>query len=235
MKSLLKFIVAVCSILIAVQFLFIPSENWIKHRGVELSSEDGSCSGQQVRAPSGKDYILTAAHCAGLADENGMVAVKDEEGNIFSLKILQEDPKSDLLLVEGIPNLRGLTIADSWYRNEEIRTFTHGKHLDLYKTEGVLIQETTISLISEAVTSPEIEQKCKSMPKKANIIQDIFGRKACLFSVEETLSTAKIIPGSSGGMVVDPDGKLVGVVSVSSDEFSGLVRLSDIKDFMSKF
>jgi S1-C subfamily serine protease len=57
----------------------------------------------------------------------------------------------------------------------------------------------------------------------------------CFLKVVEVATTAKVVPGSSGGMVVDDVGDLIGVVSASNGDFGFLVRLQDIKNFLAKY
>lgn len=198
----------------------------------------GSCSGEQVQAPSGKKYILTAAHCRILADNFGEMMVVTEDGRVLQRRVIAEDKKSDLLLIEEVPGLDGLEIADSVRKTEHVRTFTHGAGLDTYKTEGQLIQEMKIDILLGFISTPEQEKACESAPKTkvAEItVFDITLLKACILSVVEAASTAMTVPGSSGGMVVNDTGELVGVVSAGGDAFSFFVTLKDIKAFLANY
>ena len=212
------------------------SESWLRHRSVKLTSGRGGCSGEQVRSPHGEDYILTAGHCKVL-EVDGSINVTDEDGTKITRRVIAEDPNSDLLLLEGLPGVRGIDIADSSYAKEHVRTFTHGSLMDTYKTEGELVQNKQVDVIVGMITNSEEAAACVSKPK--NIIYqmpppfDFF--TACIMSTMETVSTAPIVPGSSGGMVVDDSGKLVGVASASDEHFYYFVRLQDIKAFLSGY
>src|SRR5882724_5880489 len=72
------------------------SEEWVIQRSVMLFGASGQCSGEQMRAPSGIDYILSAGHCHDIADESGNIWVKTEKGRILSRRVIAEDPLSDL-------------------------------------------------------------------------------------------------------------------------------------------
>lgn len=209
------------------------SESYIRARSVKLISSRGGCSGEQVRSPHGDDYILTAGHCRVL-EVDGMITVVDADGNKLNRKVLAEDPASDLLLIEGLPGLKGLDIADSDFAGEHVRTFTHGKLMDTYKTEGELIQKAYVDILLSFIDSPETAIACSSKSKNT-VVQMPFPFdmvSACVLHVKETVSTAKIVPGSSGGMVVDDSGKLVGVASASDEHFYYFVSLSDIQQFI---
>lgn len=207
-----------------------PSDQYLRNRVVKLTSSRGACSGEQVRAPSGVDYVLTAAHCLVLAEE-GQIAVHTEDGKTLQRKIIAEDPNSDLLLLEGVPNLKGLDIAPYTLRFDHYRAFTHGKSLDTYKTEGAFIQrsQVTIPLFIENM----FETRRCDMPKYKEI-QDIEG-VICVIDVIESTTSVSIVPGSSGGPAVDDSGRLVGVASATDGMFGYFVTLPDIKQFLHNY
>lgn len=212
-----------------------PSEASLKSRVVKLQSARGSCSGEQVKAPSGVDYILTAAHCRTLADETGSIQVKTEDGRELMRRVIAEDENSDLLLLEGLPGVEGLPIAQAQFPGQKVRTFTHGRGFDTYKTEGVLIQliHVEIPLFSMEDGSKE---RCDLPKHKVVDSPRIFlPGKTCMMSADEILTTALIVPGSSGGMVVNRAGELIGVVSAGDGTFGLLVTLHDIHDFVDNY
>ena len=231
-----KLVFATVAAVVLVHVLEIKSESQIRKRVVKLSSPHGMCSGEQVRAPSGVDYILTAAHCRVL-EENGQITITDAEGHTLKRNVIAEDPKSDLLLLEGLPGLRGLDIASTVSKTEKVRTFTHGHNRDTYKTEGEAIQRSKVQVLINMIENSEQESACESAPKyKVLKALTPFGEiEACIMEIEEMASTAAIVPGSSGGPLVDPAGDLVGVASCLGDGFSYFVKLSDIADFLRRY
>lgn len=226
----------VAGLLLAVMTLGMgsgrKSDQWLKDRVVKLKGNGMLCSGEQVQAPSGTTYILSAAHCNKLA-VNGSIEVETEDKKVIQRKIIAEDKFSDLLLLEGLPNKDGLKIAKRDYRNEHIRTFTHGAGMDTYRTDGDLVQYVRINIMLEEIWSEESLHACESMPKYH--VESVWIAKICVIDVIETATTAMIVPGSSGGMVVDDEGDLVGVVSAGGGGFGYLVTLSDIHRFMSGY
>lgn len=98
-----KLIKAIAAILLAVfivpHVVTYKPDSYFLARAFKLQSAHGSCSGEQVRAPSGKDYILTAAHCRILDDGSGSIQARDEQGRESMHRIIAEDPNSDLLLL----------------------------------------------------------------------------------------------------------------------------------------
>lgn len=223
-------------ICIGVYFFCGRSEDWIRARVVKLSSPHGMCSGEQVRALSGVDYILTAGHCRALS-YNDEITVTDSEGRTLQRKIIAEDRESDLLLLEGLPGLKGLDVANSSSLSEHVRTFTHGSNLNTFKTEGEIIEVKEIQIVTGILSNSEDYDKCQSMPKyKVEKFQSWIGSvDVCTLKIEETTSSASITPGSSGGMLVDDSGELVGVASATDGHFGYFVTLPDIRRFLNGY
>lgn len=209
------------------------SDRYIRNRIVRIKNERGMCSGEQVRAPSGKDYILSAAHCDGMADKDGIFHIIMEDGTRIDRKRVSVDPLSDLLLIEGIPGIRGLDIAKSIGRFQKLRNFSHGHDYDTYVTQGDVVQDSRIQIMTGIILSEEDLKACSGAPKfKIGYMYNII--PICLLDVTETVTTIPIVPGSSGGADVNDQGELVGVNSASDGEgFGFIVRLSDIQSFLS--
>jgi len=212
------------------------SESYIRARSVRLIGEHNMCSGEQIKAPSGENYILSAAHCTVTA-KNGEILIQTEDGRKLRRRIIAEDANSDLLLLEGVPGLEGLPIARWIGPTAHIRTFTHGSNMDTYETSGVIIETKHIEIAIEEIVDQAGEDACKAMPKNKVVDdQTFFGPiKICVLSVEETATTASIVPGSSGGMAVDRDGSVVGVASCTDGFFGYLVPLEDIRVFLANY
>ena len=209
-----------------------PNDLEIKSKVVKLISEHGSCTGEQVRAPSGTDYILSAGHCMILV-KDGSVTVIKEDGTMLQRRVLAEDPNSDLMLIEGLPSVEGLPIADEVSRAEHLRSFTHGGGMPTYKTEGEVIGFEVIQAPTSAIASQEQEALCASMPK--NIVFSTPTGMTCILSVKELATTVPIIPGSSGGPVVNDNGELAGVVSAGGGTLGFMVTLDDIHEFIAGY
>ena len=235
-RKLLRPLICALGLLMAAALVvsnLSPSDRSIKDRVVKLAGpEHGSCTGEQVRAPSGVDYILTAAHCR-ILEKNGSIIVIDEAGHRLMRRVLAEDPTSDLLLLEGLPNVTGLKIAKHAYRSEHLRSFTHGGGMSTYKTEGEAIGVYRDMVMVRILESAKDAEECVSMPKY--MVVDMLLFKVCVLSVEFMASTVQVIPGSSGGPVVNRSGDLVGVVSALGGPTSYLVRLNDIQDFLAGY
>lgn len=207
------------------------SDDYIRSRVVKLVSEHGACSGEQVKGVSGMSYILTAAHCKGLI-ENGAIRAITEDGHELVRRVIEEDVNSDLLLLEGLPNLSGLDIAKAIGPRQQVRSFTHGRRLDTYETKGMTIQSLKV-MIGGADSTPQEIEECEKMPKN-KLVKSIFGQD-CVIETVNTVVIMVTMPGSSGGPVVNSRGDLVGVVSGGDGVLSMLVSLQDIQKLLASY
>lgn len=225
-----------CALLIAavlVPYLALhKSDSYLRNRAVKLKSPHGSCSGEQVHLKSGADYILTAGHCAALKAADGSITVELENGKEIQRQVIAEDMKSDLLLIQGVPGLRGIDIAAATFPGQEVRTFTHGSGLKTYKTSGELIQEQDVMMMAGEGACPIEAPKYKSM--NIEVLPGL-SFDVCILAVREVVTSAMVVPGSSGGMVVDSSGDLVGVVSGGDTKFGLLVTIQDINAFLAGY
>lgn len=228
-KTILATVVAlVASLLISSS----PSDDAIRSKVLKLVSDRGSCSGEQVVAPSGINYILTAAHCKVLAKDGSIMAIA-EDGRKLPRRVIEEDLNSDLLILEGFPGIKGLNIASTSNRRDHVRTFTHGHGFDTYKTEGVIIQDMKVEIPIFGIAEEADKERCNE-PKLAIVDAGMFGQY-CAMSVVETATTALILPGSSGGPVVNDRGELMGVVSAGDGTIGLLITIKDIRKFISSY
>lgn len=201
---------AACSFILAFLLLNVTdyyvstSDSYAKSKTVGLFGSKGQCSGEQITSPHGKTYILSAGHCRNI-EIDGYITVRTETGVVWRQKIVAEDKNSDLLLLEGIPNMSGLTIAANCPIGGHIRTFTHGGGFPTYKTDGLILGKIPVSGIKNG--------------------------KGKYWAATNAL----IIPGSSGGMIVNDYGELVAVADATDFMLGYLVPLSDIKAFLEAY
>ena len=234
-KRTIWFLIILSALFFTYEWASLKSDDYLRARVVKLGGNHMMCSGEQVRAPSGVDYILSAAHCRPIQDADGNFSVTTEDGRTMKRRLIAEDPVSDLILIEGMPNLRGLDVGDSVDFKQHVRTFTHGNNLATYKTEGVIVDNKEIGVPAFVIENEAMEASC-SLPKLKIVDLTLFGGpKICIMDVTETITTAFIAHGSSGGLAVDDSGDLIGVVSTGGDGFGGLVKLSDIKSFLKNY
>lgn len=234
-KFLLTTIVAVIFIAGFNAWLEPVSSKYARSKVVQLLGSEGRCSGEQVVAPSGVTYILTAGHCVGLKGNKTSITVKTEDGKTLERQVIAEDAYSDLLLLEGLPATAGLKVAKSYSPTQRVRTLTHGAGLPTYETQGVLVGKLR-NYVNLGFMGTTYVGTC-SGPKYSIVHWDT-GRgviRVCVLDVIQTATTAMVVPGSSGGMAIDDNGDLIGVVSATDGRFSYFVSLEDIRSFLSNY
>lgn len=219
---------ALTAVIVLAMNCMQSNDEWIRSKVVKLTGNHHACSGVQFRAPSGTDYILTAGHCAGLA-QNGSMETTTEDGRTMLRRVVAEDPLSDLLLLEGLPGVKGIEMAEVSRPQDHVRTYTHGHAMPTYRTDGVLIGEGVLDILAFPIDSPEALARCESQPKY-RVIDSFFG-SVCVLHLSEMATTAMIVPGSSGGLVISDKNYIAGIVSAGGDGFGYLVTITDIFRF----
>lgn len=230
-KKLIAIISSLLLLCIGMTSCMPKSDSYIRSRIVRLHSDHGMCTGEQVRAPSGRDYVITAGHCDILI-KDGKIHADLEDGRKMNLRVLEESDEYDLMLLEGVPSMQGLDLASVSHARDYVKTLTHGRDFPTYRTEGVLVGERRIQVLLNPLLTEEDEAKCRG-PK--NEIVDIVFAKVCILNEDTTATTAFIVPGSSGGGAYNSDGDLVGVASAIGEGFGFLVRLQDIRSFLHNY
>lgn len=205
---------------------------------VRLNGPKGSCTGVQINAPSGKQYILSAGHCAPIA-VNGSIMASVDGMRPIARKIIEEDRTSDLLLLEPLPYLKGVNLASSTRVGEHLRAYTHGARFATYEATGRIIDHRKIGVVDHIMTTDGEESKCTENGEKYSVAEVGFlflTIKACMLNIDSYATTLHpIVPGSSGGGVVNDYGDLVAIVSAGDGTFSYLTGLEDITKFLQSY
>jgi len=151
----------------------------------------GSGSGVILSADG---YIVTNNHVIENADD---ILIKLNNGSEYEAKLIGTDPTTDIALLKIDPseNLEYITFANS----DEVHT-----------GQWVLAVGNPFNLTS-TVTAGIVSAKGRNI----GIIQD-------QFAIESFIQTdAAVNPGNSGGALVNPQGKLVGINSAISSSGTG--------------
>jgi len=235
MKYLIGYFLCVCIVLSYLSFTVSVataekrSDDYIRDRVVQLVGNKYSCTGVQIKTNKNKIYILTAAHCRVILSNDTTQAI-DEQGNLTDVKLVDLNVSVDLMLLTPM-NKKALIIAKTTKKHEKIHTITHGERYPSYRTDGELLEErSTIIIHVKQSEEPEQYRKCltaQNMVLEYNPFVDI-----CSMELTSMVSTAHVVPGSSGGPALNEAGDLIGIVSNTDGVFSGLVPILDIQEFL---
>jgi hypothetical protein len=219
----------------ALSLVSCTPDHYVRNRVIKLKGvERGSCSAIQVNYKR-HNYVLTAAHCEVLKDNNDYIRAQIDDGPEYKLHIKAVSDVHDLMLLEPIPALNGIQIAKSYKMHEEIFSFTHGLGLDTHKSSGEIIQRMIADIIVKPIETQEDKDFCLAKPKYKIVSYDTFFGpvEVCALHVQFLATNGLVHPGSSGGPFVDSDGQLVGIVSGGSDDgFSFIVPAEHIVQFL---
>lgn len=203
------------------------SDPYIRNRVLMITGNGMQCTAIEIKAPSGKLYTLSAAHCSGMI-VRAQVQAEAEDGSKKMLEFIAIDPEHDLLLLSAF-NDKSIDVAKHDKKYERVHTLTHGHGMPTYRTDGFLLSDKIITIV-EPIYSEEGMVECVPTPYQ-DLVFTVDGI-GCKKTINLTMATAQVVPGSSGGPAVNDAGELVGIVSVTDGFFSGFVPLHDIHMFL---
>lgn len=207
--------------------VFIRSPIGAKHQG--------SATGFEVIAPSGRVYTLTNAHVCEL-QKDGVVMVEEKLNSkrLIPRRVLEVYADNDLCLVEGLEGYEGLKLADSY----EIGDFNYaigyplGEAMDL--TGGYIKSHARIQVLLSDVPPSD----CNGPHLKIVQIDTFFGPlDFCAIERRAVQTNITIYPGNSGSAMVNAFGHVTGVIFASNNytHWGSAVPLADVVDFIKAY
>lgn len=242
LKSMIKFII--CGSIVITLITQTPKLHryYLRtHTGkevVKIVNEIGNSGGTGVyiNLPSGNKAILTNAHVCEVKNDKNIVWVKDSKNRAIPRKIIEISKISDLCLVEGLPNHRGLFLGSSVQLGQNISIIGHPRLWPKAMTSGEVFAKQFVQVLDHIIIDP-VNDKC-DLPKNRKIHEDgFFGPiDFCIEYIESLMTTAQILPGNSGSPVVNDYGQLVGLVYAGNElGWAIIIQLKDIKEFIKPY
>jgi hypothetical protein len=119
------------------------------------SSLGAQCTGFQVKAPSRQEYLVTAGHCADLADAVNSIWVIMDNGAVIKRRVIAVDLKADITLMEPVPGLPALEVAGASYPGESLIILGHGYGLPTWEVDCHLIGDMDVMDWRETMCSSQ--------------------------------------------------------------------------------
>lgn len=208
--------------------------NYIDSKTVRLVGAAGSGTGFLVKAPSGKDYILTNRHVCEIG-QLWLDAPRTEEKRQVKLTQLEISEKTDLCVLAAPAYMSdGLDLASEepeYGDGIAITGHPSGSETPVL-TRGKFLQKAKVWHPWEAINNLEEYEACEAKKDRIAIITFFGGW--CLKEIDSYLTTTLIYPGNSGSAAVNFWGNVVGVAwgADTRTNRAVLATLPDIKEFL---
>lgn len=210
----------------------------------------GGGTGFMVKAPSGQKYLLTNAHVCEMMKGKPDINVQLQNGNIITRRIIEISNKTDLCLIEPLPNHDNLDLALWANIGETLTVVGHPALMPLTLEEGELIGSQEVEILEGIIGLDrqmagdmymESEAECQKPKNKIKEIDTAWlGKlKLCLTVIQAHKVTAPVLGGNSGSPVVNQWGNVVGVLFASpgpmGNNWGLMITLSDIRNFLAAY
>jgi S1-C subfamily serine protease len=210
---------------------------------VRSSPKGGGGTGFVIKAPSGNNYLMTNDHVCAASKDGLTMVVMNDDGEWIPRQILHRSDKTDLCILEAMPGVEGLEVADSPSTGQAVTAVGHPGLMPLTLSSGEILGSKDL-MVLEFITMDKDDPNCKK-PKNSIVevgVKPIFSRRditfmpvyACVITVKNAFLTSAIIrPGSSGSPMVDWRGRVQGVM-FAGDAFGwgAAVSLKDVKEML---
>lgn len=195
----------------------------------------GSATGFEVIAPSGKIYTLTNAHVCELGkDQIVLIQEKRHSDRLIPRHIIEVYSENDLCLIEGLPGYEGLSLADSvdigdlnyaiGYPLGQAMNLSSGFIKNFEKVEIALPEVTTDNCVEPGMRIKELNTLFGPVP-------------VCMIQRRSIHTNIPIYPGNSGSPMVNAFGHVTGVIFASNNQttWGFAVPLDDVVDFLKAY
>ena len=245
----LKFCLKVCALAIFTAVISFSSgmihsayiESKVGSNTVYIRSDkdaklQGSATGFEVKAPSGKVYTLTNAHVCGLADKNGILLVQEKRysDRLIPKHVIEVYEDNDLCLVEGLQGYEGLTLADSSAVGDLVWAVGYPLGQGMNISSGRIKGYNPVEIADMDIPAAECTGKKMHMETFNMFFYTI---DVCIVERDSVSTDVPTFPGNSGSPMVNVFGNVEGVIFASnSDTYWGsAVPLDYVNKFLKPY
>jgi len=205
--------------------------NKVGSQVVMLTNKEGNHGGTgfALQMPSGEVLTLTNAHVCGL-EEDGQIYARSGRKKL-PMTVFEKSDKADLCLLNGIPNMDGLKLANSVRIGQELAVVGHPALMPLALSRGNLLGYEKIIVL---VSMEPCEKEGGMYKNEMTMIGPV-----CTEQFDAGLTTIVVLGGNSGSPVVDFFGNVTGVLFASPGpegaNWGIIVPLAAVKDFIKEY
>lgn len=206
--------------------------NKVGSQVVMLTNKDGvrGGTGFALQMPSGEVLTLTNAHVCALED-SGPIYANYGRNKRFVMTVFEKSNNTDLCLLNGIPNMEGLKVADSVKIGQELAVVGHPKLMPLAISRGSLLGYQKVVVLTSM-------EPCKEEIGMYKNVDTMFGT-FCVEEFDAGLTTIVTLGGNSGSPSVDFFGNVTGVLFAGhgpeTANWGILVPLDQVKEFIKEY
>lgn len=201
------------------------------------SNIQGSGTGFQMQAKSGKVVTITNAHVCELANDKGMILVEEKRHSkrLLPKRVLEVYENNDLCVVEGLSGYEGLSLGDEAEIGQPVYSFGYPLGEALHFSEGRVKDMSQIYLVDSSVTS--LDQCTGPRHKIVNARYFFFVFQVCVKAHDSIQTSLVIFGGSSGSPMVNIWGNVVGVIFAGNTRtnWGSAVPLKDLKELLKAY
>lgn len=210
-------------------------DNTVYVRSPEGAKLQGSGTGFEVIAPSGKVYTLTNAHVCGLAKDGIiMVGEKLHSNRLVPKRVLEVYQDNDLCLIEGLENYSGLSLANSIEVGDSVWAVGYPLGQAMNISSGRVKSFRYVDIMDDE-TDPK---DCTKPNQKVMQFNTLFGPiDVCTVKRYAAQTDVSTFPGNSGSPLVNVYGNVVGVIFAANRQttWGEAVPLNYVKDLLKAY
>lgn len=184
-------------------------------------NENSGGTGFAVRSLSGKLYTVTNAHVCNITDKSYLLAARG--GVKLRLQIIEILEEADLCILQGIPFMKGLKVADALSLFEGVYVVGHPRLQPINMTAGWVRTRVYVPIAYCNIASSKLRvQVLPDRRKNAKPLLD-FEDASCIKEMDSIMTNNDSQPGNSGSAVLNDRGEVVGVLFAGDSNGTSLI------------